>query len=160
VVWLRLEELKREPCDQKSIVDLALTLDKIGYRRQAADGLYKFVKACGAPASALHRSVDILLKLSDHATAAEVGAESVRRWPDTHDATDPRGTALAGAGDHQRAIVDFANAIELFAQDKRKLSSQVYLRMANSYAALGRHCEAAVPIMTWVAIDPGSRDTS
>src|SRR5262245_7150219 len=42
-VWLRLQELKREPCDQKSINDLALMLDKLGYRRQAAEGLYKFV---------------------------------------------------------------------------------------------------------------------
>src|SRR5690606_13160437 len=42
-VWLRLQELKREPCDQKSITDLALMLDKLGYRRQAAEGLYKFV---------------------------------------------------------------------------------------------------------------------
>ncbi len=29
-VWLRLQELKREPCDQKSIGDLALALDKLG----------------------------------------------------------------------------------------------------------------------------------
>src|ERR1700761_9068733 len=42
-VWLRLQELKREPCDQKSIDDLALALDKNGYRRQAADGLFRFV---------------------------------------------------------------------------------------------------------------------
>lgn len=47
-VWLRLQELKREPCDQKSITDLALMLDKLGYRRQAAEGLYKFVVNCGA----------------------------------------------------------------------------------------------------------------
>jgi len=39
-VWLRLEELKREPCDQKSVGDLALMLDKLGYRREAANGLY------------------------------------------------------------------------------------------------------------------------
>ena len=53
-VWLRLEELKREPCDQKSIADLALALDKFGYRREAANGLYNFVRNCGAPLSALH----------------------------------------------------------------------------------------------------------
>jgi aspartyl protease family protein len=39
VVWLRLEELKREPCDQKSINDLAGALEKSGYRREAAQGL-------------------------------------------------------------------------------------------------------------------------
>ena len=37
-VWLRLEELKREPCDQKSIGDLALALDKAGYRRRRPTG--------------------------------------------------------------------------------------------------------------------------
>ena len=58
-VWLRLEELKREPCDQTSIGDLALMLDKLGYRRQAADGLYKFVMNCGAPLTALGRSTSI-----------------------------------------------------------------------------------------------------
>src|SRR5437016_9860710 len=46
-VWLRLQELKREPCDQKSVDDLALALDKLGYRREAAEGLYRFVKMCG-----------------------------------------------------------------------------------------------------------------
>src|SRR5882757_10606741 len=62
-VWLRLEELKREPCDQKSIGDLALMLDHLGYRREAADGLFRFVKNCGAPLSALNQSVGIYLKL-------------------------------------------------------------------------------------------------
>jgi hypothetical protein len=59
-VWLRLEEFKREPCDQKSIGDLALALDKAGYRREAANGLYRFVMNCGAPVTALHRSIDTI----------------------------------------------------------------------------------------------------
>src|SRR5882757_5329270 len=57
-VWLRLEELKREPCDQKTIGDLAQLRDKLGYRRQAAEGLYKFVRECGAPLRALNQSVE------------------------------------------------------------------------------------------------------
>jgi aspartyl protease family protein len=48
VVWRLLEELKREPCDQESIRNLALALDKLGYRREAANGLYKFVLNCGS----------------------------------------------------------------------------------------------------------------
>lgn len=74
-VWLRLEELRREPCDQKSISDLALMLDKLGYRRQAADGLYKFVMNCGAPITGLRRSIDIYLKLKDCPRAVEVADE-------------------------------------------------------------------------------------
>lgn len=159
-VWLRLEELKREPCDQRSVNDLALALDKIGYRREAADGLYNFVKACGAPTSALHRSADIFLKLSDYAMAAEVADEFIRRAPDNASAHYVRGLALAGNGDHLRALVDFANSIELYGHDKKTISSGVFLRMAQSYATLGRFCEAATPILTWMAFDPVNRDNS
>jgi aspartyl protease family protein len=59
LVWLKLEELKREPCDQRSIDDLAAMLDRRGYRRQTADGLYKFVLNCGAPLTALNKATVI-----------------------------------------------------------------------------------------------------
>jgi hypothetical protein len=100
---LLLEELKREPCDQKSISDLALMLDKLGFRRQAAEGLYRFVKDCGAPVTALQRSIDIYLKLTDYPKAAEVADEFMRRAPSSHDAHYLRGVALEGTGDYQRA---------------------------------------------------------
>jgi len=159
-VWLRLEELKREPCDQKSISDLALMLDKLGFRRQAADGLYRFVKDCGAPVTALQRSIDIYLKLTDYPKAVEVADEFMRRAPANHDAHYLRGVALEGAGDYQRALADYSDAIELFGTDKRKISSRVFMHMAGTYAALKRFCEAAAPISLWVALDPATRDTS
>ncbi|KRR23658.1 hypothetical protein CQ14_32060 [Bradyrhizobium lablabi] len=159
-VWLRLEELKREPCDQKSIGDLAVALDKAGYRREAANGLYKFVMHCGAPATALHRSIDIYLRLTDYPKAVEVADEFIRRAPTNREAHYLRGVALEGAGDHQRALVDFANAIELFGSDKKGISSRVFMHMAAAYAALNRFCEAAAPINMWVAFDPATRDNS
>ncbi|MEH2628347.1 clan AA aspartic protease (TIGR02281 family) [Bradyrhizobium sp. AZCC 1719] len=149
-----------EPCDQKSIGDLALALDKSGYRREAANGLYKFVMNCGAPATALHRSIDIYLRLTDYPKAVEVADEFIRRAPSNRDAHYLRGAALEGAGDYQRALVDFANAIELFGSDKKGISSRVFMRMASAYAALNRFCEAAAPINMWVALDPAARDNS
>jgi clan AA aspartic protease (TIGR02281 family) len=159
-VWLRLQELKREPCDQKSIGDLALMLDKLGYRRQAAEGLYRFVKECGAPVTALRRAIDVYLKLTDYPKAVEVADEFVRRAPSDHDAHYLRGVALEGAGDYQRALADYSDGIELFGADKTKISSRVFLRMAGAYAALKRFCEATAPINFWVALDPAVRDTS
>jgi aspartyl protease family protein len=159
-VWLRLEELKREPCDQKSISDLALMLDKLGYRRQAADGLYKFVMNCGAPITALHRAIDIYLKLTDYPRAVEVADEFMRRAPTNHDAHYLRGVALDGVGDYRRALADYSDAIELYGADKKAISSRVFLRMAGDYAALKQFCEATAPINLWVALDPAVRDTS
>ena len=153
-VSLRLEELKREPCDQKSIGDLALALDKADYRREAANGIYKFVLNCGAPVTALHRSIDIYLRLTDYPKAVEVADEFIRRAPTNREAHYLRGIALVGAGDHQRALVDFANAIELFGSDKKGISSRVFMHMASAYAALNRFCEATAPINMWVAFDP------
>lgn len=160
VVWRYLDELRREPCDQTSVNNLALVLEKVGHRREAAEGLYNFVRKCGAPNSALHRSVDILLKLTDYPKAVEVADEFIRRAPDNHDAHYLRGVALEGAGDFRRALADYADAIELFGSDRKKISSRVFLRMAAAYAALGQFCEAATPILTWVAFDPAARDTS
>jgi clan AA aspartic protease (TIGR02281 family) len=159
-VWLRLEELKREPCDQKSVNDLSQFLEKQGYRREAAESTYNFVRNCKAPIEALHWSVDIFLKLSDYSKAIEVADEFVRRAPANHNARYLRGAALEGLGDFKRALIDYADAIELFSLDRKEIASTVFLRMANAYASLGRFCEAASPIYAWVAIDPVSRDTS
>jgi aspartyl protease family protein len=158
-VWLTLDQLKREACDQKSIGDLAALLDKLGYRREAAQGQYNFVKRCGAPLLALHRSIDALLKLSDFPMALEVAEEFVRRAPTNADAYYLRAVAFDGVGDYRRALVDFADAVELF-KNKSEISSRVFLRMANVYAKLGRHCEAVSPILTWMALDPVRRDNT
>jgi clan AA aspartic protease (TIGR02281 family) len=158
-VWLRLEELKREPCDQKSIDDLAVMLDHLGYRREAANGLDKFFHNCGAPLSALDRSINIYLKLTDYEKAVEVADEYVRQAPSDHNAHYLRGVALEGVKDFRRALVDYADTIELFS-DKKAVGSQVFVRMAGAYAALGQFCEAAAPLNMWVSLDVANRDSS
>ena len=159
-VWQTLDQLKREPCDQKAIGDLALMLDKLGYRREAAIGPYNFVKRCGAPMTALNQSVNRLLKLADYVNAVEVADEYVRRAPTVSNAHYLRGVALEGIGDYKRAISDYANAIELYSADKTTISFRAFQHMAESYAKLGQYCEALTPILTWVAFDPVRRDTS
>jgi clan AA aspartic protease (TIGR02281 family) len=154
----RLNELKRDPCNRKSVLDLAQALEKANYRREAAEGLYNFVKVCGGPDEALNRAADIFLKLPDHPKAVEVADEIVRRAPKSSYALYLRGTARDAAGDTERALADFANAIELHG-NKRNIPAKVYLAMASAYAKLGRFCEAAEPIETWIALDPFNRDT-
>ncbi|WP_249140220.1 MULTISPECIES: aspartyl protease family protein [Bradyrhizobium] len=135
-------------------------LEKLGYRRKAADGLYKFVLNCGAPLNALHRSINIYLKLTDYPKAVEVADEFMRRAPSNREAHYLRGVALEGAGDYRRALVDYSDAIELYGADKKTISSRVFLRMAGAYAALKQFCEATAPINLWIALDPMNRDTS
>ena len=158
-VWLRLDELRREPCDRVSILELAKALDIWGFRREAANALYQFALACGGPDTALTMSADYYLKLSDFEKAAEVADALVRIDPSSANAMYLRARALDGAGNHARALDDYARTIELFA-NKKNLSSNVFVNMAKAYAALGRFCEAMTPIETWIALDPVNRDTS
>lgn len=160
MIWRTLEVLKREPCDQKALGDFTILLDRAGYRREVALSQYNFVKHCGEPARLLHRAIDQFLKLSDYNMALEVSDDFVRRLPTASDAHYLRGVAQYRLGDYRRAITDFANAIELFGPDRREISSVVFTRMADAYAKLGRHCEAASTMSTWVAIDSVRRDNS
>jgi clan AA aspartic protease (TIGR02281 family) len=160
VVWNYLSELKREPCDQTSITNLGIALDRVGYRRQAAEGLYNFVLACGEPIEALHRSINIYLKLSDYPKAAEVANEYVRRVPQNSTARYLRAIAFQESGDIEKSLTDYADTIELFGTDKTKIASTVFTKMARAYATLGRFCEASTAILTWVAYDPAHRDNS
>ena len=160
VVWNYLSELKREPCDQTSINNLGIALDRIGYRREAAEGLYNFVLACGEPVEALRQSINIYLKLTDYARAAEVANEYVRRLPQNSTAHYLRAIALQESGEIAKSLSDFSDTIELFGTDKTKISSVVFTRMARAYATLGKFCEASTAILTWVAYDPVHRDNS
>jgi aspartyl protease family protein len=159
-IWLRLQELKRERCDQTSVNDLALALDKLGYRREAANALFRFVQHCGAPISALTKSMDIFLRLSDFPKVIEVADEYIKREPQASHPRYMRGVGLQGIGEFERALTDYSDSIELFGQDKIRISSSVFVRMAVAYAALGRLCEASTPILTWMAYDPVTRDNS
>lgn len=160
VVWNYLSELKREPCDQTSINNLGIALERIGYRREAAEGLYDFVLVCGEPVEALRQSVNIYLKLTDYAKAAEVADAYVRRLPQNSTAHYLRAIALQESGEIAKSLSDFSDTIELFGTDKTKISSVVFTRMARAYAMLGKFCEASTAILTWVAYDPVHRDNS
>src|SRR3974390_325147 len=115
VVWNYLSELKREPCDQTSINNLAIALERIGYRREAAEGLYNFVLAGGEPVEGLRRSVNIYLKLTDYTKAAEIANEYVRRLPQNSTAHFLRAIALQESGEVEKSLPDFSDTTNLFA---------------------------------------------
>lgn len=158
-VWRALDELRREPCDQRSIDSLAAELGKFGYRREAANSLINFVRACGAPVQALHHAAAILMSLTDHAKALEVIDEIVRLAPTSYDSYLIRAAALHKSGDYQRALIDYANVIELLG-NKRSVPPAIYMGMADAYAKLGRLCEAITPILTWMSVDPENQDNT
>src|SRR5262249_35830991 len=62
-------------------------------------------------------------------------------------------------GSPQKAIDDYATAIELFG-NKDRISSVGYLGMARSYEKIGRFCDAALVIESWVSLNPARNESS
>ena len=67
-----LDELVREPCDRKAIVNLGEALQKEGFRREAANAHVRFSETCQGHPQSLQLTANILLDLSDYTTTAAV----------------------------------------------------------------------------------------
>ena len=127
-----LEELGREPCDQKAIVTLGVALDRAGYRREGAKAHIKFSQSCGGHAPSLRAAANILLNLSDHAGVASIASDLINLEPFNNNGYYLRAIADEKLGLYRKAIDDYSTAIEFFA-DKSHISSSSYEGLARSY---------------------------
>jgi clan AA aspartic protease (TIGR02281 family) len=155
----KLDELRREPCDQTAIFQLQQALDNAGYRREAANALIHFSGHCGDNAAALRRAANILLKLTDYKAAVDVAGKIIQLVPNNDNGYYLRALAYDGLKDYHRAIADYVTGVELFF-DKSRIANVSYMHMSDDYAALGQYCEAMRPIREWIALNPTRNDTS
>ena len=154
-----LGQLSRERCDQQAIADLGKALDSAGYRREASNTLVSYSETCGGHAQSLRSAVVILLRLSDHDTAAAVASKVIELEPFEGIGYLQRALAYERGGSLQKAIDDYTTAIELFG-DKQKIPGGTYFGLARSYDKLGQFCDAVAPIETWVSLNPERNGTS
>jgi aspartyl protease family protein len=154
-----LGQLSRERCDQQAIADLGKALDSAGYRREASTALVSYSETCGGHAQSLRSAAVILLRLSDHDTAAAIASKVIELEPFEGIGYLQRALAYERGGFLQKAIDDYTTAIELFG-DKQKIPGGTYFGLARSYDKLGQFCDAVVPIETWVSLNPERNGTS
>jgi clan AA aspartic protease (TIGR02281 family) len=153
-----LEELGRERCDQRAIVELAKGLEKVGYRRDAATAHVRFSETCSGHPPSLRTAANLLLDLSDHTAAAAVASDLIKLEPFGDNGYYLRAVAYDGAGLPKKAIDDYVTAIELFVP-KDEISRVGYFSIARNYEKLGQFCDAALAVETWVALKPERNDT-
>ena len=152
-VYSTLDQLTREPCDQQAIVGLGAALEKLGYRREAANAHVGFSKACGGHPASLRRAVNILLGLSDYAGAIRVATKLIELEPLIDNGYYLRAVAQERGGDARKAIDDYITATQLF-PDKDQIANASYFAMARLHDKLGQPCDAVNAIASWVALHP------
>ena len=155
-----LDELVREPCDRKAIVELGQALQKEGYRREAANAHVRFSDTCkGGHPQSLQVAANMLLDLSDYSTTVAVATMYIALVPHDNNGYFLRAVAHDRGGEPRKAIDDYITAIELFG-DRASISSVSYIGMARNYERLGQFCDAALAIQAWVARNPARNETS
>jgi aspartyl protease family protein len=153
----QLGALARERCDQQAAYELSKALEHESYRRQGAEALVAFSDRCGGYADGITRAINLLLDVSDYDRSIELAGKLIEMEPNSDNGYFLRAVAYDRGQQCEKAIADYASAIELFA-DKDKISSVSYEAMSRCYEQLGRYCDAMLPIQNWVAIDPNEHD--
>jgi aspartyl protease family protein len=154
-----LDDLGREPCDRLAIVKLGLALGNVGRRREAATAQLSFSAACGGHVPSLKSATSILLDLSDYAGATAAASELIKLEPFDASGYNLRALAYDRGGSPKKAIDDYLTTIELF-ENKASLPSDIYFAVARNYERLGQFCDAESSVETWVALNPGSNNSS
>jgi aspartyl protease family protein len=154
----RLEQLSREACYTDAIVGLGRALLDAGYPREAAISSRNFVKRCGNASKVLPLAYTALQKINDYSGALEVANELVEALPANGTFRYWRALAYDRTGMFSLAIVDYMNTVQLFG-DQKSIFGDVFYKWAQSYAALGRYCDAISPIEMYISLDPVNRRT-
>ena len=129
-----------------------------GYPREAATSLRSFVKRCGSAAEVLPLAFTGLERINDFSGALEVANELVNALPANGTFRYWRALAYDRTGKSSQAMFDYMNAIQL-AGDPKRVPGDMFYKWAQSYAALGRYCDAISPIEMYISLDPAKRRT-
>jgi tetratricopeptide (TPR) repeat protein len=158
-VQSRLAQLSREACYRDAIVGLGRALLDAGFPREAATSARSFVKRCGSAPEVLPLAYTGLERINDFSGALEVANELVEAVPASGTFRYWRAMAYDRTGKFSQAMFDYMNAIQL-AGDPKRVPGNVFYKWAQSYAALGRYCDAISPIDMYISLDPANRRTS
>ncbi len=153
-----LLELSREACDRTAIINLGFALKKSSYKRDGAKALVAFSDQCNGDVPALRTAANIYLDISDYKQVIAVADEIIKTDRLSDNGFFLRAMAAERDGQFQRAVDDYATAIELF-KDKSRIASASYSGKARAHEKLGQFCDAALSIEAWVAANPQANDT-
>jgi clan AA aspartic protease (TIGR02281 family) len=101
---------------------------------------------------------DAFGRINDHASALEVADQLVTEVPSNGTARYWRAMAHERTGNLARALTDYMSTLQLVG-NPRNVSADVFYKLSQTYAALGRHCDAITPIEMYISLDPATRRT-
>jgi clan AA aspartic protease (TIGR02281 family) len=150
--------LRNEPCDRHGVFQVSQGLESAGNMRDAASFLQGFGKACPDANGEIYHSAELYYLIGNYDAAIEQANLVARLQPDSVNVFYLRARAFQGAKHYEAALEDYATSLRL-APDPKRITAEAFMRMAASYEALNRYCEAMMPIQIYMALGGEARST-
>ena len=159
--YSRLDQLKREPCYRDAAIGLSDILLDAGYPRESATSILAFAERCGSKQNEtiLERAYVALNEVSDFSAAFKVVDQLVNSDPADAQYRYSRGATYEKLNIYSKALADYIAALQLSGTSSSPGASNVFYDISRMYAALGRYCDAIVPIETFISYKPAERRT-
>jgi tetratricopeptide (TPR) repeat protein len=153
-----LVTLSREPCNKTAIYQLTINLEKKIGLRSTATILQGYANTCPDAAGEQYRAAELFYLSGDYLGSIKIATQVLAIQPSASYAFYLRGRALQNQRRFEQALQDYTATIQL-TPDGKKISSEVFMRMSQSYEALNKYCEAITPIQLYIAYDPETRSS-
>ncbi|APR85816.1 Hypothetical protein A7982_11165 [Minicystis rosea] len=147
------EQLDKEPCDRRKIIELGEAMMRAGDNRGTLKRADAFLQKCGDYPRLRWLTYEAHKQLSEWNEAAAEATKLIESSPYDADFRGWRGIAYEQKGDLDRAADDFRQALLL----KPRLGD-LPINLANIYERQGKPCDAIFPLEQAVYHHPDARN--
>lgn len=153
-----LRDYTADYCDPRSKIALLRQLDAAGFVRLAAQLANDHYEKCAKDAEFLILAYTYYEQLGEYPRALEIINRLVEWDPANADFRFSRGRIYEATKHFEKALMDYISTVDLLGRPEEVAATQFYY-IATMYAELGRFCEAATPLETYISYDLVKRRT-
>lgn len=139
-------------CDPASKIALVDKVRSAGFVELAARLATDHYNRCAKDARFLMIASDNYTELGQYTKALEITERLIQYDPANYSIRFRRGKIYEAMKRFDKALVDYTSTLALLGRPEHVAVSQFY-EIASMYAALGKFCEAATPLETYIAFD-------
>lgn len=147
-----LEKLNKVPCDEQSLLMVSRTLNNSSFIKEAIILLRRFADTCPNSVGELIEAGNISYNISEFQEALDLADKALHELPSANLATFLRARALKKLGRPEEALRSYADFIRTYGNES-KIGAQIFSDIAQLYASIGKFCEAASSIQTYLGFD-------
>ncbi len=151
-----LQDYTADYCDPRSKIALIKRIAGAGFVRLAAQLASEHYQKCAKDPQFLLEAYSYNKQLGEYEKALVVMNQLIEFDPANATFRFDRGNIYEDTNRFEKALVDYISTLDLLGRPEEIHPTQFYY-IATMYAKLGRFCEAATPLETYVSYDPVKR---